>query len=61
VWSSGVRECRTGAAGAGSSGGLVTLSGAVSSWAAHDQAVAAAWSVPGVTQVDDRIRIESRR
>lgn len=43
-----------------SSGGLVTLSGTVSSWAAHDQAVAAAWSAPGVTQVEDRIRVESR-
>ena len=43
-----------------SSGGLVILSGTVSSWAAHDQAVAAAWAVPGVTQVDDQIRVESR-
>jgi osmotically-inducible protein OsmY len=43
------------------SGGLVALSGTVSSWAAHDQAVAAAWSAPGVTQVDDQIRVESRR
>ncbi len=43
-----------------SSGGLVILSGTVSSWAAHDHAVAAAWSAPGVTQVDDRIRVESR-
>lgn len=42
-----------------SSGGLVTLSGTVSSWTAHDQAVAAAWSVTGVTQVEDRIRVES--
>jgi osmotically-inducible protein OsmY len=43
-----------------SSGGLVTLSGTVGSWAAHDQAVAAAWSVPGVTEVEDRIRVESK-
>jgi len=43
-----------------SSGGLVTLSGTVSSWAAHDQAVAAAWSAPGVTQVDNRIRVMSK-
>jgi osmotically-inducible protein OsmY len=43
-----------------SHGGRVTLSGTVSSWAAHDQAVTAAWSAPGVTQVDDRIRVESR-
>ena len=42
-----------------SSGGLVTLSGTVSSWTAHDQAVAAAWSVTGVTQVEDRVRVES--
>jgi osmotically-inducible protein OsmY len=44
-----------------SSGGLVILSGTVSSWAAHDHAVAAAWSPPGVTQVEDRIRVESSR
>jgi osmotically-inducible protein OsmY len=42
-----------------SSDGLVILSGVVSSWAAHDHAVAVAWSAPGVTQVDDRIRVES--
>jgi osmotically-inducible protein OsmY len=41
------------------SDGLVILSGMVSSWAAHDHALAAAWSAPGVTQVDDRIRVES--
>jgi hypothetical protein len=38
-------------------GGLVILSGRVPSWAAHDRAVAAARSAPGVTQVDDRIRV----
>jgi osmotically-inducible protein OsmY len=43
-----------------SSGGLVILAGTVSSWAAHDHAVAAAWSAPGVTEVEDRIRVESR-
>jgi osmotically-inducible protein OsmY len=43
-----------------SSGGLVIVSGAVSSWVAHDLAVAAAWSAPGVIQVEDRIRVESR-
>jgi osmotically-inducible protein OsmY len=37
--------------------GLVILSGTVSSWAAHDHAVAAAWSARGVAQVDDRIRV----
>jgi osmotically-inducible protein OsmY len=40
--------------------GLVSVSGVVSSWAAHKHAVAAAWSAPGVTEVDDRIRVESR-
>jgi osmotically-inducible protein OsmY len=38
--------------------GAVVLSGTVRSWAAHDNAVAAAWSAPGVTDVDDRIRVE---
>jgi osmotically-inducible protein OsmY len=38
--------------------GAVILSGMVRSWAAHDDAVAAAWSAPGVTDVDDRIRVE---
>ena len=42
-----------------SSGGLVIVSGTVGSWTAHDHAVAAAWSAPGVTQVEDRIRVES--
>jgi osmotically-inducible protein OsmY len=40
------------------SGGLVVLSGTVGSWAAHDHAVAAAWSAAGVTDVDDRIGVE---
>src|SRR5215469_12931053 len=43
-----------------SSDGLVVLSGAVSSWAARDRAVAAAWSAPGVIQIDDRIRVQRR-
>ncbi|MGP0024644.1 MAG: BON domain-containing protein [Streptosporangiaceae bacterium] len=38
--------------------GAVILTGAVSSWAEHDEAVAAAWSAPGVTEVDDRIVVE---
>ena len=42
------------------SDGLVILSGTVSCWAAHDHAVAAAWSAPGVTQVDDRISVQGR-
>jgi len=40
------------------SGGLVILSGTVSSSAAHDHAVAAAWFAAGVTNVDDRIGVE---
>jgi len=43
-----------------SSDWLVVLSGAVSSWAARDRAVAAAWSAPGVIQIDDRIRVQRR-
>jgi len=39
-------------------GGLAILSGTVSSWAAHDHAVAAAWSAAGVAEVDDRIGVE---
>ena len=39
-------------------GGLVILSGTVSSWTAHNHAVAAAWSAAGVTDVDDRIGVE---
>jgi osmotically-inducible protein OsmY len=40
------------------SNGTVTLSGVVSSWAEHDEAVATAWAAPGVENVDDRILIE---
>jgi osmotically-inducible protein OsmY len=29
----------------------------VRSWAEHDQALAAAWAAPGVSNVDDRINI----
>lgn len=39
------------------SGGLAIVSGTVSSWAAHDHALAAAWSAAGVTNVDDRIDV----
>jgi osmotically-inducible protein OsmY len=38
--------------------GTVILSGTVKSWAEHDDAVAAAWSAPGVTMVDDRILVD---
>lgn len=41
------------------SGGLVILSGTVRSWVAHDHAVAAAWSAPGVLQIGDRISVET--
>lgn len=37
------------------SSGIVILSGAVTSWREHDDALATAWSAPGVTRVDDRI------
>jgi osmotically-inducible protein OsmY len=40
-----------------SSNGTVTLSGTVSSWADHDEAVAAAWAAPGVRSVKDHILI----
>ncbi len=43
-----------------SAGGLVTLSGKVNSLAAHDHAVAAAWSASGVIRVDDQITVECR-
>lgn len=39
--------------------GTVTLSGTVTSCAEHDDALAAAWSAPGVTAVDDRIFVIS--
>jgi osmotically-inducible protein OsmY len=38
--------------------GTVILTGTVNSWAEHDDAVAAAWSAPGVTAVDDRILVD---
>lgn len=38
--------------------GAVILSGTVNSWAEHDDAIAAAWSAPGVTAVDDRILVD---
>jgi osmotically-inducible protein OsmY len=36
----------------------VTLSGVVRSWAEHDEAIAAAWATPGVTEVHDHIKVE---
>jgi osmotically-inducible protein OsmY len=38
--------------------GTVILAGTVKSWAEHDEAMAAAWSAPGVAAVDDRIVVE---
>ena len=38
--------------------GTLILAGTVHSWAEHDEAVAAAWSAPGVIEVDDRIVVE---
>jgi osmotically-inducible protein OsmY len=38
--------------------GAVTLTGFVSSWAAHDEAVAAAWATPNVTKVHDFITVQ---
>ena len=37
--------------------GVVVLSGTVSCWAERDEAVAVAWSAPGITDVDDRIMV----
>jgi osmotically-inducible protein OsmY len=34
------------------------LKGEVGSWAEHDEALAAAWSVPGVTRVEDRLTVK---
>jgi len=40
-------------------GTIVKLSGTVRSWAERDEAERAAWSAPGVTQVDNRIIVAS--
>jgi osmotically-inducible protein OsmY len=40
-----------------SSGGKVTLRGTVSSWAEHDEAIAAAWAAPGVRNVEDKMAV----
>jgi osmotically-inducible protein OsmY len=39
--------------------GTVVLTGSVSSWAEHDDALAAAWAAPGVTGVDDYLEVDS--
>ncbi|MCW2975773.1 MAG: transport-associated protein [Actinomycetia bacterium] len=40
-----------------SSNGTVTLRGTVSSFADHDEAVAAAWAAPGVSRVEDHVLV----
>jgi osmotically-inducible protein OsmY len=40
-----------------SSNGTVTLRGTVSSFADHDEAVAAAWAAPGITRVKDHVLV----
>ena len=37
--------------------GMVVLSGTVDCWAERDDAVALAWSAPGLTDIDDRISV----
>jgi osmotically-inducible protein OsmY len=37
--------------------GAVTLEGVVSSWAEHDEAIAAAWAAPGVKKVHDHLEV----
>jgi len=37
--------------------GVVILSGTVSTWAEHDEAVTCGWSARGVARVDDRIAV----
>jgi osmotically-inducible protein OsmY len=38
--------------------GTVVLTGSVSSWAEHDEALAAAWAAPGVSAVDDYLEVD---
>jgi osmotically-inducible protein OsmY len=40
------------------SDGTISLSGTVNSWAHHDAALAAAWTVPGATAIVDHIRVD---
>jgi osmotically-inducible protein OsmY len=39
------------------SGGQVTLTGYAASWQAIEDAANAAWAVPGVTEVSDRVKV----
>jgi osmotically-inducible protein OsmY len=38
--------------------GTVVLTGSVSSWTEHDEALAAAWAAPGVISVDDYLEVD---
>jgi osmotically-inducible protein OsmY len=40
-----------------SENGTVTISGTVSSWAEHDEAMDAAWAAPGVESVRDQMAV----
>jgi len=42
-------------------GGLVTLTGTVRSWALRGEVERACWSVPGVTRLDDHLRAGYQR
>jgi osmotically-inducible protein OsmY len=39
------------------SAGRVTITGSVRSWSQRDEALAAAWATPGVTELEDRITV----
>jgi osmotically-inducible protein OsmY len=39
------------------SAGKVTITGSLRSWSQHDDAIAAAWGTPGVTELEDRIAV----
>ena len=40
------------------SAGKVTITGSVRSWSQHDDAIAAAWATPGVTELEDRVAVD---